>query len=291
MIKVQFPMEKAVINTPTLKEYHGSDYVIYNRSCNCIKGIEEPMERAIVDDCSITNHRDPKIQSWHSLFSTNDIYKYHNSTAVKRGFSFNYVYCFPWKISLPDGNYRCPPSVFKLRLNVSFVTADYNYHPVLRKFNVKVDDLQFVDQIHRSHFADFSNAINDAAMFDELQRLRRELDQIHIDEDKKYTVVKHSPTYYILLVHILILLLFSTGAGAFLLRVYHVSYNILANDVVEIKHIYGSTTCLHCSQSMAQTTTLKNEDSKVDIAANRSVNVTFNCPPTRRLPEIPTQDV
>lgn len=149
-----------------------------------------------------------------------------------------------------------------------------------------------MDAVHRSHFTDFSNAINDAAMFDALQETRRKLELVHLDSERKLPIIKDSPLFYILLSVILFLVLFSTGAGIFILRFNHHNYNQLANDVIEMKSLYQATTCMNCTPQTSSTvanqnqSSSRNEDNKVDIAANKSVNVTFHC--SKPLPDIPS---
>lgn len=50
-------------HTPTLMEYQGSAFVIYNQTSNCIKGIEEPTSRVVHLRCNKQNYIDSKINS------------------------------------------------------------------------------------------------------------------------------------------------------------------------------------------------------------------------------------
>lgn len=76
-------------HTPTLMEYQGDKFVIYNSTANCIKGIEEPTSRAVDDYCDTANFSSSNLNTWRSLLVTKDIYGQHKTAAIKKSLSYN----------------------------------------------------------------------------------------------------------------------------------------------------------------------------------------------------------
>lgn len=164
---------KNLTETPTLMEYQGERFIVYNKTANCIKGIEEPTQRAVTDYCDTANYTDPAVTVWRKLVTVDNIYSHQNITTLKRTLLYNYIYCFPSEIRISDGNHKCPPAVFRVPINVGWSTRDKNYVPIIRKVKFVERELPFIDDVHLTHFDDDSLAANDASMFDKLQELRK----------------------------------------------------------------------------------------------------------------------
>ena len=94
---------------PALKEYRGHRFLIYNRKSNYLKAIDEPSQLAVIEECDQANFTDSRLQIWETLVVTRVIAKYQNICQIKRFLLYNYVYCFPFSITLPIGTVRAPP--------------------------------------------------------------------------------------------------------------------------------------------------------------------------------------
>lgn len=105
--------------TPQLLEYHGSPYVLYNKSINCLKGLEDLTETLIFDECSIVNYHDPKLNIWRVLIQTQDV-KSQDVSSYKRTATANYIYCFPWNMVIDREEIRCPTLMFELPVDKPF---------------------------------------------------------------------------------------------------------------------------------------------------------------------------
>lgn len=124
---------------PTLMEYDGSRIVLFNKTANCALGIEEPNERFIHKNCSVKNYMDPKLSIWKPLISTHDIYRQHDMAIWKPTLRYNYLYCFPWNITISNAVDQCPPKAFRLPLNVNFDTKGEIYVSVVKQYSSRVN--------------------------------------------------------------------------------------------------------------------------------------------------------
>lgn len=132
-------------------EYQEERFIIYNTTANCVKGIEEPTQRAVVEICDTPKYTDPAVSVWRKLLITDNIYSAQNTTAVKRTLLYNYIYCFPSEIRIEGGVQKCPPAVFRVQINVRWNTNDKKYAPIIRKVKITEQEQPFIDNVHISH--------------------------------------------------------------------------------------------------------------------------------------------
>jgi len=157
-------------------EYRGHKYLIYNRTSNCLKAIDEPSQIAIIEVCNIANFTDPRLQVWEALTTTRDVFSHPNTCQVKR--TLLYIYCFPFNITLESGTVRAPPYPFRMSICKAFEIPIMEYRPVIRKLNLTgPNELPAVDSINIGHFSIASEAINQAAWFDKIQSLQQKLER------------------------------------------------------------------------------------------------------------------
>ena len=53
--------------TPALKEYRGHRFLIYNRTSNCLKAIDEPSQLAVIEECDQANFTDSRLAGYPLL--------------------------------------------------------------------------------------------------------------------------------------------------------------------------------------------------------------------------------
>jgi len=140
------------------------------------------------------------VSIWRTLISTRDIFSQHKTTAFRHTLNWNYIYCFPYNISLKDGIYRCPTTLFRLSSNVGFKTTDRDYHPVIRKVHiVSNNEKAYIEDVHIGHFNDSSIAQTGIAMFDRIQELLNQLDDKEQEVSRSWSVEKYSGSFWFLI--------------------------------------------------------------------------------------------
>lgn len=260
--------------TPTMMEYQGSRFVLYNRTANCSLGLEDIPERAIMEECSTPNYRDPKTSVWRSLITTRDIYKQDIST-FKRTWALNYIYCFPFDIIIDGEKYRCPSLMFKLDSKKAFKIGKQEYKPNFQVHKFMHRERNFIEDIPTGHFNLDSIATSDVKMFERIQELTdQNLALIHTQETS-ITILKHGTAWWstIIMVGILIIVtIILTFYNLHLSRKLHAQSSQVASDVAEMK-TYERLTCSHHDQksSFTQDASTPKEESKIPRRKTSSV--------------------
>lgn len=118
----------------------------------------------------------PEVGKWRVLISTNDILNNHKSVSIIKAINFNYVYCFPYKITIADGTYRCPIRMFKVPIDLGFTTLNKTVLAVKRKLHILSDvDKLFIDDVHIGHFPNSSVATTGIEMYERIQEPMKEV--------------------------------------------------------------------------------------------------------------------
>lgn len=239
-------------NTPSIMEYHGSQFVIYNKTSDCMRGIEETTERNIMADCSEYHFKDTNVgpQMWRKIITTENIYS-QDIASYKRTTSCNYVYCFPFNISINNELIRCPTLMFKLPLDKAFTILskrNTSYIPRINKIKLSKQE-RFIEDVSVYHFNESTIAASDVAMFDRVQELRRLNSELRQEHERSITIVRHGWTWWLTI-------FIATGALTVTLAL--VTWNIrmshqvkknnksMAKDVAEIK-LYDKLSCANCA--------------------------------------------
>lgn len=282
---------------PSLMEYQGDRFLIFNETNNCIKAINEPTQTAVLDECTEANFTDPRLQNWRSIISTEDIYSVKNTCQVKRTLLFNYIYCFPENITLKTGEHKLPPNVVRLPVSEPFKIPIMNYKPIVRKINITNEhEYAAIDSIHIGHFPMGSDATDQTKWFQEIQRLRKLNQQLKIREEKNVSVERGGIIWWTLIS----LFVLMTAATIAL-----ITYNIyssdkrhrrLTRDIVELKSNYAEVKidCPNCSHNdqlkntfTSNKTATHTEKQKIEVGKDESITINLN----RVLPELPASAV
>lgn len=236
-------------HTPVMKDYHGPQYILYNQNINCIKGLDDIIERVVYDDCNTANYIDPSVKRWRS-YATHDIHEQDLSN-YKRTPHYNYIYCFPYEIKIGNSKYRCPTLPFKLSTTVPFQFRNQSYTPQVRRIKISHIEHLFFDDISSLHFDNLSIATSDAIFFDRIQELIQKNEQLMRSQEYSATVAEHGVTWWIT-----VTIVFLVGLAIFGLIVININLsqklhkqNIkVASDVAEIKN-YEPISCVNCQKS------------------------------------------
>ena len=306
-------------HTPSLMEYQGTKFVIYNSSANCLKGIEEPTERTIIDECTTPDYKDSSVSIWRTLISTRDIFSQHKTTAFRHTLNWNYIYCFPYNISLKDGIYRCPTTLFRLSSNVGFKTTDRDYHPVIRKVHiVSNNEKAYIEDVHIGHFNDSSIATTGISMFDRIQELLNQLDDKEQKESRSWSVEKYSGSFWFLIGLASVLTTFSLLFMVSNLLLTHHGANKtkrtirshvqqVLSEVKDLRQVYDSVSDMELKTALKavlqSNLTAKSETNNstsnhnhntvnqtkptVEVGGDHTFHINLHRSPVRQLPEIP----
>lgn len=271
---------------PSLMEYQGEKFLMFNESNNCLKALEEPSQRAILEDCKEANYTDPRLQIWRSLVKTSDLYAYNNTCQAKRTMDFHYIYCFPFNITLKTGPQKAPPYVFRLPINEPFKIMNRIYTPIKRKINITSRiDLPAIDSIHLGHFPMGSEMGDQSKWFDELQRLRKLNEEIEIEKERSVFIAKGGATWWIIIV--LFIILTCLSSGLILYNLYMSDINMrhqerIRADLTELKSNYGEIKpdCVKCilSQSSSTNHQKDKEKSRIEVGRDESITINLNRP-------------
>ena len=153
------------LTEPTIikRRHEGEQHMIFNHTSNCVRHIPKPKLRAINEECSTTNYDDGHLDDWKIIQTISDFDEIKPSAQVKSTATYNYIYCFPYNITMDNiGTLRCPYKPFKLSQNIGFCTI--NKHHRSSMVNMKI--FQQYDQygfeaMHHSHLEQSTDLEND----------------------------------------------------------------------------------------------------------------------------------
>lgn len=191
---------------PKYMEYDGMEYAIYNKSSNCISGIEEPIERFIVDECLTRDFVDPKLNSWREVKLKANAPKPHLKLNIRYTSTANYIYCYPSTINFDGSTTDCPPEVFKLDPSIPFSTGNTTYKVNTRKLSLTQGNV-YTDNIHPKHYTTVNKFTELLKALQELNSTNTKLETETIEQEKEYFIHK-SANYGVIPALIIIIILF-----------------------------------------------------------------------------------
>ena len=270
-------------HVPNLLEYQGRDYVLWNKTANCIKGIERPIDRAILDECSELNYKDPDLNIWRSIITTSDVYK-NNIASYKHSFSSNFIYCFPWNITINGETTRCPILIFKLDSRISFNTRNISYKGIQRKIMSSFVEQPFIESVSLAHFDSNKIASNNLAMFDRIQELQALNEDLIHNQNLSIIVTKHGIVYWLTICTVGLMIIIFIGLLLYSLQVtkrVHAQGKSQSLDLQELKRIYEPVSCINCTiraeqsaQQQQQTTVVSSGNTSSSTPHQPSVDAT-----------------
>lgn len=228
---------------PSLMEYVGPRYIIYNEAKNCIKGISDSPLRDVREECNEINGTDPELSKWRVLISTNKVYDQNQGSMDYRTLKFNYVYCFPWNITIKSKQLRCPPYAFRLPLNLAYSTMGKSYTPKRKKFLLTQHDPLAVDIIHNGQFYQASEAADECLWFDKIQKLRQDLQNEILENERSVSVAKHGWIWWITVASFSLLVLTLLALSGYNIYLHHrtkKSHKSIENELRDINEVYGT---------------------------------------------------
>lgn len=101
-------------------------------------------ERCVKDD-----YMDPSLNQWQSLPMSYNMSESEPQVKVTR--FYNHIYCYLLNVTLNGHSQYCPPSVFKLHVDVSFSTGNLDIEAITLELNITMKDL-VLDSVHFNEF-------------------------------------------------------------------------------------------------------------------------------------------
>ena len=124
---------------PTLMEYSGDKYVMYNYTSDCLRGLKEINQNEIRNPCTNLNERQGKLISWKEI-AKGDPWENPAKTVAIESWPHVAVYCFTLNITIGEETEPCPNYPFKVYSTMSWNTSDgYHFHPY-QSLNLTVNE-------------------------------------------------------------------------------------------------------------------------------------------------------
>lgn len=176
--------------TPTLNQYTGTQYAIYNETSHCLSQIELTSSRWIQSNCSETDYNDEYANQWTTLKTINSFTELKPINQHFKTLINSYVYCFPANITISGKSYVCPPYVFKLPIDVSYKTGKLVHDTSFKVINVTGSQL-IIDRLDAGLFRE--SKINHEQQ--EMIKNSIELKQLNSEMMREKLVIRRDAVY------------------------------------------------------------------------------------------------
>lgn len=166
--------------TPTLMNYVGEKYLVYNHTNDCVRAIDEPTQAFVQENCDRSHGRDTRLAQWEELTKITNPYQLKANTTFKDSWPYVYVYCYRLNITINEQTERCPPYVFKLNSTTHWNTTDLNYGPKFQKITIakEIDEMELTHLVSDVHFMQEEHMVDENHAIDRIFELTKELDTI-----------------------------------------------------------------------------------------------------------------
>lgn len=158
---------------PSLSEYAGPKYLIYNESSECTKGIDEPQQRGVFDECG-ERWTDPRLKIWVQKKVEEEDHKQLALPTIKKTETHSYVYCLYNNITSNGTSRRCPAHVFRLPLSQSFETAGIRHTATTEKLTIR-DEILGIKSLHLNTSDPDEEMDNQLEMINSIRRLNAQI--------------------------------------------------------------------------------------------------------------------
>lgn len=160
--------------TPSLQHYGAPEYLIYNKTIHCVRGIGQPKGKWINALCQVNGYEDFSLATWSTLATSLDPWKSQVRSTVKESWPYVYIYCYPRSIYHLGEESECPPYVFRVNATQGFNTSDgYQYLPTAVEIHTSVE--MVTTEVHSIHFKNQTIATSENVAIKDLWKARKEL--------------------------------------------------------------------------------------------------------------------
>lgn len=270
---------------PTLMEYSGERFLVYNHSSECIRAIDEPSHEYVTVLCDHHHIEDKRLTIWNKVLQTTDPYTQPANTTIKESWPYVYIYCFRLKITINRQTARCPPYVFKLNATFPWNTTDIRFDPGMYELHRDIDASPATHEIHMVHFHAEEHLVDRNLAIDEVIRLNKEKEKMIRESVVLNLPVQGGRISYSAALHLMLIM---TGAG-FLILIIIIMYRSIDD---KRKHhqvmrtvtdgIYGDGTyevVRRGRKSSCRSTSQMTAPAQVNVTLNGPSTSTSNAPP------------
>jgi len=163
--------------SPTLMEYIGERYLMFNTSANCIKAINEPSQPFVSGVCDTKDFEDPRLAQWRKIFTVDNLSNQQINTTMKESYPYLFVYCINQHITIQGQTQRCPPYVFRINATFAWNTTDYRYTPLSEEFEIEDTYAKMESNVHQVHFRNHEDMVDENVAIDKIAELRQNLEE------------------------------------------------------------------------------------------------------------------
>lgn len=117
-----FPHWENLQENTTLRVYNGPEFIIYNETSNCLKGIPHPKARFVEDQCLSLNGLDPKLQNWPLAMEPN-----FDEPIIVKTITHSFIFCYDHTIEIDNQVRDCPYYTIRLPIDKSFKVRNHTH--------------------------------------------------------------------------------------------------------------------------------------------------------------------
>lgn len=103
-----------ITTNPTLMEYAGPEYIMYNATSNCARGIYNPSKVRVFNNCLDQDYRDEQLTKFVRVDPSRSDFHLLSRPKIIKTFRATLVSCFYFQIKFTNVTYECPPYHFEL---------------------------------------------------------------------------------------------------------------------------------------------------------------------------------
>lgn len=189
--------------TPAIKTYTGPTFLIYNRTSDCAKGIDEPYDLGVQEECKEEKSTDKRFDLWAvETISDDRTIADYDLDQTKKTPAFNYIYCYGKIIEIESLTITCPPFVFKLPFNKTYTLGMEHYEPSELKLSYKPEGQKAIDPIPSQYI--HSSDTDEASMLMLIRRMRAENHEMKHIVENSIVIHQYSFSYWLTMVVIIV---------------------------------------------------------------------------------------
>lgn len=133
-------------------KYDGPQFVLFNKTSHCAKGMSEPATKYIINQCKTPGFIDKSLTRWKPFLKLKDPRNDTSDPFVVTTSTYSLIYCYPKKITIEQFHETCPNSMFKLPIRQSYTIDDWPpWTPDDVKIDKEVNNMKFVEEVHNYH--------------------------------------------------------------------------------------------------------------------------------------------
>lgn len=132
-----------ITDRPRLMKYSGERLMLYNQSTNCKLAIYT-QERIVQHNCTTPDFEDEMLKLWTIEKTVESLHETFSELPQQHGNKYHqFIYCFPYNITIAGKTSRCPQHVFKLANSISWETKGHRFRPMFFSLNASTNTQEF----------------------------------------------------------------------------------------------------------------------------------------------------